>query len=565
MKNILELNNQEAREFFLDGANYSNCKLPRFFKFDHILKDINGLIENLKKDEIKKIIQSAKKEENISYKILINKDGKLNWREIQLINPVIYVILVKYITSDKNWTELKDKLNRFHEKSKDFITCESIPRVPPEKAKNPNKYTRAQVESWLNNVEQRSIIMSLEYKHVLNLDIENCYGSIYTHSIDWALSGKEKAKENKNSEEERLGEKIDEYLRALSYGETIGIPQGSALMDFIAEILLGYIDEEILKKINSKINKDEFRIIRYRDDYRIFVNDIAKGKEIVKSIYEVLLANRMKPNSQKTNDSNDIVKNSIKSEKLFNIIKADSKDIYLNKAFITKHLLKAKYLVEQFPTKKAALKGLLLLYRHLFEKGNEYNLSIQYVDEKEDVELLISIIIDIICRCPMLSDIGIAIIGQFMSLNSYHSKGNKKNYSSRILAEEEIIEITRKIIKKTKNIPNCELLYLQFQRIILFLKNKQIVNDESIKKLIEDWEYKESKLFAIAFNLNSECLWNSDWLLEDEKKDPDNIIEQLKEVLEKSVIDEEYIKNDLVKAYPPEEEINLFDDYCYYE
>ena len=42
----------------------------------------------------------------------------------------------------------------------------------------------------------------------------------------------------------------------MSYGQTNGIPQGSILTDFIAEIVLGYADEQISSEINkNKINK----------------------------------------------------------------------------------------------------------------------------------------------------------------------------------------------------------------------------------------------------------------------------------------------------------------------
>jgi hypothetical protein len=53
------------------------------------------------------------------------------------------------------------------------------------------------------------------------------------------------------------------------YGQTNGIPQGSVLMDFIAEMVLGYIDERLSQCLDKKM---DYRIIRYRDDYRIFTN-----------------------------------------------------------------------------------------------------------------------------------------------------------------------------------------------------------------------------------------------------------------------------------------------------
>ncbi|MEL7601276.1 MAG: RNA-directed DNA polymerase, partial [Proteiniphilum sp.] len=85
--------------------------------------------------------------------------------------------------------------------------------------------------------------MSLEYNHLLLLDITDCYGSLYTHSIVWALHTIEEAKkvENRNNPD-FIGVVIDKHIQEMSFGQTNGIPQGSVLMDFIAEIVLGFGD-----------------------------------------------------------------------------------------------------------------------------------------------------------------------------------------------------------------------------------------------------------------------------------------------------------------------------------
>ena len=74
----------------------------------------------------------------------------------------------------------------------------------------------------------------------------------------------------------------------MSYGQTNGIPQGSTLMDFIAEILLGYADCLLYNKLKEKKISD-YRILRYRDDYRIFVHSSQEGELVVKVLTETLL------------------------------------------------------------------------------------------------------------------------------------------------------------------------------------------------------------------------------------------------------------------------------------
>ena len=125
-----------------------------------------------------------------------------------------------------------------------------------------------QIRSWWQSVEQQSLIYSLEFSHVLHTDVIDCYGSLYTHSISWALHGIENAK-NSKGKNSLLGNIIDSHIQASRYGQTNGISQGSVLMDFVAEIVLGYVDELINAMLGDPT---DFRILRYRDDYRIFAN-----------------------------------------------------------------------------------------------------------------------------------------------------------------------------------------------------------------------------------------------------------------------------------------------------
>ena len=89
----------------------------------------------------------------------------------------------------------------------------------------------------------------MDYKFSYDTDIADCYGSLYTHSIAWAIETIDTAKKQRDSN--LLGNKIDTHIRNMQYGQTNGIPQGSVLMDFIAEIILGYIDELLTVEITK--------------------------------------------------------------------------------------------------------------------------------------------------------------------------------------------------------------------------------------------------------------------------------------------------------------------------
>ena len=88
-------------------------------------------------------------------------------------------------------------------------------------------------------------------------DISTFYDSIYTHSIVWALHGKDNTKKLKfniktKQKLNKLGDEIDTIFQSMSYGETHGIPQGNIISDFIAEILLGYLDVCVFYSLRKK-------------------------------------------------------------------------------------------------------------------------------------------------------------------------------------------------------------------------------------------------------------------------------------------------------------------------
>ena len=227
--------------------------------------------------------------------------------------------------------------------------------------------------------------MSIDYEYLIHVDIFNCYGSIYTHSVPWAIHTKSIAKQ-KRYKPELLGNIIDRHLRAISYGQTNGIPQGSILMDFIAEIVLGYIDKELTKKIEESFytnngNNYDYDIIRYKDDYRIFTNSFRVGEEIVKLISEMLIDFGMALNPNKTKPTDQTIRGSIKPDKLYWIQQEEKVKEYS----LQKHLILIHTLSIEFPHSGSLMKALSGFYDRL----------LNYKDNIKDIDQLISIITDI--------------------------------------------------------------------------------------------------------------------------------------------------------------------------
>ena len=94
-------------------------------------------------------------------------------------------------------------------------------------------------------------------------DITNSYGSVNPQAFDWAFSFKDTEFEQKTKNP--IAKNIQKFLRAFQQGRNIGIPQGSAIFDFIGEIILGYSDLLLHEAIRKEGIKAKYEITRYRD------------------------------------------------------------------------------------------------------------------------------------------------------------------------------------------------------------------------------------------------------------------------------------------------------------
>ena len=74
---------------------------------------------------------------------------------------------------------------------------------------------------------------------ILQLDISRFYPTLYTHSIPWALHGKEWCKKNYklSSYKDTLGFKLDRLVRFTQENQTLGIPIGPDTSRILSEIL----------------------------------------------------------------------------------------------------------------------------------------------------------------------------------------------------------------------------------------------------------------------------------------------------------------------------------------
>lgn len=450
---VLELSHDEARNFFLKHESYCNIDLPKYFSFSELLKKVSD--EFLNKDLISDFCQSKNtigKLDGVNYLMYANKDGKLSWRPFQIIHPLVYVALVHKITNDSNWKKLQDRFESFQSNKK--IKCLSIP-VRSEI----NQSDKAQqISSWWEQVEQQSILLSLEYDYIFDTDVADCYGSVYTHAIAWAIEGKTKAKQNRSPN--LLGNAIDKSIQNAQNQQTNGIPQGSILMDFIAEIVLGYIDKILGTKLENKKITD-YQILRYRDDYRIFINNPNDGENILKILSEIMMPFGFKLNSSKTKGSQDVITQSIKKDKLAWLYVPQNR-----RSSLQKQLLLIRQHGINYPNSGSLNTAL-----------NKFDKKLEKAKKLYGIEQLVSIASDIAYHNPKVIPVCCAIISKLLNRLDKHEP------------------IAVLVHQKLSRMPNSGFTQIWLQRML-----KANLNSYSFSEKMCELHSKKVSL------------WNSDWV-----------------------------------------------------
>ena len=474
IKTVLELTSDEARAYMLKGEQYCTFRLPEYFVFEDALTLAEANIG--KKDEsqcyaldtdengkLKKVRPSDY--DDINYLLYSNKDGKLDYRLLTLINPFYYYLLVRTITSTDSWKELTERFTALRDP---HISVESV-LVADDEYKE-----RKTIINWWSRVEQQSIELSLQYKYLFITDITNCYGSIYTHSIAWAMMGKEESKRQRGNRS-LLGNKLDIAFQSMQYGQTNSIPQGNVVSDLMAELVLSYADSLIAEKARTKGITD-YKIIRYRDDYRVFCNDKKNLEELALIMQKELAGLNFKINASKTCIVEDLVLDSIKKDKVavFDLFLhrkgLEESDPNLNKSFLQKELLSIYSFAKQYPN-SGSVERLL---------GDVYD-WFNKTDIKDcNWKVLTAILVSIAKDNPRTYGIVAAIISLFIDK----------------MDADERMGLIQSVYDKVSQWPNSGLLLVWLQRITL--------------KIDKSFKYDERLCKVVAGE--NECLWNNGWL-----------------------------------------------------
>lgn len=157
---------------------------------------------------------------------------------------------------------------------------------------------------WKELMENNVLQNSGSYQTLLKLDISNCYPTMYTHAIPWALHGKKFIKNGNRTNLNLLGNRIDKAFSRANWDQTNGLPIGSAVSHLAAEIILKDIDDLLSQKLGGM----NFKGFRFRDDYRFLTLSEEGAKKIIGELDRILQTEYgLQLNYAKTEISSDIV------------------------------------------------------------------------------------------------------------------------------------------------------------------------------------------------------------------------------------------------------------------
>lgn len=543
-KFITDMNHKEAQNFLLKTTSYCNFNLPPYFDLGSLITSskkhllgknglktmeecihieeklenniFNGETNNLKRKS-KFYTKNVKLSDSFGVNFTFQKNKTTQtYRPMTILHPLIYVDLVALITKERNWNQLINRLNSLRESVSNNILCKSIPFDINESNEDLSK--ESALHFW-SEIEQESLKMSLDYSYMLKVDISNCYGSIYTHSIAWAFMGEENAKRDKGKKSE-LGNLLDKKFQSINYGETVGIPQGNIISDIVAEIILAYIDNILFQ--NLEPNFSHYKILRYRDDYRIFANSENELRLIKKELISVLQRFKLSLGESKTLLINDVVLGSINDDKLFwlendPVIKISTDPIYTNakiffkrfdstdllhnriyKTTLQKHLFCIKQLAIKFPN-SGQLKAAFIEFENRI-KGLKIS-DLKYMGT--DLEVIFAIVADIIYRNPKVTEQGVRLLSLILD------KFSKSNHMDVIERKIELVsKLNKKILRESYN----DFLEVWLHRLIV---RDMLIWNINNKYYNANFSNSLTKLVEQVISGNEiESIFNEEWLEE---------------------------------------------------
>ncbi|WP_156399170.1 RNA-directed DNA polymerase [Methylobacterium sp. Leaf466] len=204
-------------------------------------------------------------------------------RQFATCHPASYFFICRFI--EDNWGSLEDHFK----KSKISLSTPNFNEGPL--VVRPISFTPF---GELDKTVHRKILYS---PFLLRADVAQFFPSIYTHSIPWALHGKESSKNDFDSKSSSLPfNELDFQVRRAQDGQTRGVLIGPDAHRIIAEAVITAADIKFQTLSGDKIIGG----VRHVDDYYLGVSDEADAALVLSHLRESLAEFELFANDEKT-------------------------------------------------------------------------------------------------------------------------------------------------------------------------------------------------------------------------------------------------------------------------
>lgn len=151
-----------------------------------------------------------------------------------------------------------------------------ISRIFIQKIKDDCRVFRMNYKGWwADDVEEADIRAKISARFIVRADIANCFGSMYTHSIPWALHGRATAKQNRKLS--LPGNVLDKATQVTRDQQTNGLMVGPHASNIISEIILTDVDYKLVANGYTSI-------VRHIDDYVFYADSRELAEAFVRDL-----------------------------------------------------------------------------------------------------------------------------------------------------------------------------------------------------------------------------------------------------------------------------------------
>lgn len=342
--------------------------------------------------------------------------------------------------------------------------------------------------------------LAIKSRYLVRADISNCFPSIYTHAIPWAIVGKKIAKNNQNNKE--WFNALDLSTRNLKEAETHGVLIGPHSSNIISEIILTTIDKALYDK--------GYRYLRYIDDYECYLEGYEEAERFLVDLSAALKVYGLALNHRKT----EIIKMPITSSTHW--VRALNNTKFLDK--------------EEINFKD--LQGFLDTALELMSKHNEnsaiLNYAIKAISKKNLTEnakdYLIDVIHHLVLLYPYLVTILHDVVFKNISLSSERiakiandlfdlgiTRGNFEvmSYALFFALQYDFNLEVGSVFEKVKEKDDAVLL------LIAYLHDKKFINHSAVtnkyKKLAESKLNELNRYWIFVYEVLSSNNFKDDW------------------------------------------------------